>query len=156
MNKDRYVCDWVTWKSKSGLPKNPGEKFDLWSPSLHQVTLVYIELCFLFHFCRILCFINFTYFGLFYKIQSSFSDICSNNIFLVYGTVTLTKCSWCILSFGTLMQKYPTSRIFLENQSFSEFKWCFFCNGWSLGDHLYHGFFNNKVRRIKLLAAVSY
>lgn len=62
------------------------------------------------------------YFGLFYKIQNSFSDICRNNIFLVYGTVTLIKCSWYILSFGTLMQKYPTSRIFLKNQSFSEYK----------------------------------
>lgn len=50
--------------------------------------------------------------------SEQFSDICSNNIFLVYGTVTLTKCSWCILSFGTLMQKYPTSRIFLEISPF--------------------------------------
>lgn len=119
MNKDRCV----TGDVKIRVPKNPGERnltCGLSIPSL--ILLVYIELCFYFIFCRILYFINFTYFGLFYKIQSSFSDICSNNIFLVWQYSVAGK---VLLVHPVIWYTYaeiPPSRIFLENQSFSEFK----------------------------------
>ena len=68
VNKDRYVCDWVTWIQSHGCQRTQERNLTC---GLHPPTklLVYIELCFLYHFCRIRCFINFTYFGLCYKIQ---------------------------------------------------------------------------------------